>query len=144
MSRGVVWMHPNLHRHDIFNRSLISCVLFITRGVGSAIQSKVSQHSVLQDPGRLPAFPAQVRWWGGGRAERIEVWGIDWNYGQDLICTPILLLGDRGPFPRCLVPRLPGQERPPEGWCPEERGDGVWVKHAIEKRSELLLWPFWK
>lgn len=100
-------MYPNPHQHDTCNHCFISYTLFLTRGVGSVIQSKVFQHSVFLKILAV-CLPYQHEWGGEvdrGRAERVEVWGIYLNYAQDLLFTPILLLGSHGPFHRCPIPK---------------------------------------
>lgn len=42
----LVQMHPQLDQHSAFNCSLLSCLLFLTCGIGSTIQSKVSWPSL--------------------------------------------------------------------------------------------------
>lgn len=125
-------MHPNLDQHNTFNRSLISCILFLTHGIDSAIQSKVFHHSVFF---KLMAIcPPYWHKWGGemeegeGRKCRNLRILLKLRSRFDLYSDPAI--GQSWPFHRCLIPKAT--------WSGEtaERLASRWEGMEFESKSE--------
>lgn len=86
------------------------------------------------------------RWWSGeGRAERIEVWVIYWNYPQDLMnfySDPDV--GQSWPISQMPCPRSYWSGVTPERLVSKYEGMEFESKKGVRKGVKYLLWSFWK